>query len=92
MTVDCPDYDAGLININGGGNVEWWLDYIRAEIGRANDHWRDEMAAAIARDAGLRTALSFYANPEVYRPHPHGLAFDRRDISYVAIAALAVKP
>ena len=48
--------------------------------------------AALAREAGLREALSFYANPEVYRPHPHGIAFDRRDISHIAIAALAVKP
>jgi len=37
---DWPDYDAGLLNDWGGGNVAWWQDYIRAEIGRANDHWR----------------------------------------------------
>jgi hypothetical protein len=36
-----PDYDAGLLNDWGGGNVEWWQDYLRAEIGRANDYWRD---------------------------------------------------
>lgn len=34
------DYDPGLLNDWGGGNVEWWQDYLRAEIGRANDHWR----------------------------------------------------
>jgi hypothetical protein len=38
--MDLPDYDAGLLNDWGGGNVEWWQDYIRAEIGRTNDHWR----------------------------------------------------
>lgn len=37
----------------------------------------------------LREALTFYANPEVYRPHPHGSAFDNRDLSFVARAALA---
>ncbi len=34
-------------------------------------------------------ALTFYANPAVYAPHPHGPAFDRRDISYKAKNALA---
>jgi hypothetical protein len=37
---DLLDYDAGLLNDFGGGNVGWWQDYIRAEIGRANDYWR----------------------------------------------------
>lgn len=36
----------------------------------------------------LRKALAFYANPEIYKPHPHGPAFDRRDLSDVARAAL----
>ena len=35
-----PDYDAGLLNDWGGGNVEWWQDYLRAEIAKSNDHWR----------------------------------------------------
>jgi hypothetical protein len=35
------DYDAGLLNDYGGGDVEWWQDYLRAEIGRANDYWRE---------------------------------------------------
>ena len=34
------DYDAGLLNDFGGGNVNWWQDYLRAEIGRANEYWR----------------------------------------------------
>ncbi len=33
-------------------------------------------------------ALKFYADPNVYKPHPHGPAFDNRDISFVAINAL----
>ena len=39
-----PDYDAGLLSDYGGGNVAWWHDYLRAEIGRANDHWRTALA------------------------------------------------
>ena len=177
-----PDYDAGLLNDFGGGNTGWWLDYIRAEIGRANDHWRDHCdtqtdavslvqdctidlrgagyhcvdrdgdvcqgvygegdlalcegakvtaiglhilgPVAIAEKAAeierlqrallasqmaqaeaealeeqhgavverLREALKFYANPEIYKPHPHGIGFDNRDASFVAHSALAVKP
>jgi hypothetical protein len=45
----------------------------------------DKLKAHIKK---LEAALKFYANPDVYKPHPHGLAFDNRDISYVAIAAL----
>jgi len=33
------DYDCGLINDYGGGNVVWWQDYIRSVIGSANQHW-----------------------------------------------------
>ena len=38
---DVPDYDTGIINDYGGGNVDWWMDYIRAEIGRCNEYWRE---------------------------------------------------
>jgi hypothetical protein len=48
LKADCPsapcspsDYDAGLLNDFGGGDVGWWQDYLRAEIGRANDYWRE---------------------------------------------------
>ena len=40
-----PDYDSGVLNDFGGGYVEWWQDYLRAEIGRANDYWRAALAA-----------------------------------------------
>jgi hypothetical protein len=48
MTDTPDDYDAGLLNDFGGGNVDWWQDYLRAEIARANEHWRaqyDDQAA-----------------------------------------------
>lgn len=41
---DLPDYDAGLLNDFGGGDVSWWHDYLRAEIVRANDYWRDAVS------------------------------------------------
>lgn len=56
-------YDAGLLNDHGGGNVEWWQDYIRAQLGRAHDfyavqfHAREAAAKAdaerLAEDATI---------------------------------------
>jgi hypothetical protein len=40
-------YDAGLLNDFGGGNVEWWQDYLRAELERAHDHYDTEAADRI---------------------------------------------
>jgi hypothetical protein len=47
-----------------------------------------ERAALVEREQRLVAALEFYANPEVYKPHPHGPAFDDRDLSFVALRAL----
>ena len=33
------EYDCGNLNDYGGGNVSWWQDYIRAEVGRANEFY-----------------------------------------------------
>jgi len=40
--VELEEYDAGLLNDYGGGNVEWWQDYIRAELGRAYEHYQSQ--------------------------------------------------
>lgn len=48
LDADFADYDAGLLNDFGGGNVDWWWDYLRAEIGRANDFWRSQVDAALS--------------------------------------------
>ncbi len=42
--------------------------------------------------AAAEKALAWYANPEIYKPHPHGIGFEDRDKSYVAKAALEAKP
>jgi hypothetical protein len=54
MMEGLPDYDAGLLNDYGGGNVDWWWDYLRAEIGRANDHWRELVPALAAEVRALQ--------------------------------------
>lgn len=42
----------------------------------------------IAAAPDLLEALQFYANSEIYKPHPHGPAFDDRDLSFRARAAI----
>lgn len=57
---------------------------------QAVDYWNSRPGASSqAEIERLRAALEFYANPEIYKPHPDGPAFDRRDVSYVARAALS---
>lgn len=51
--------------------------------------WRTRALAAEAEVERLREKLRFYANPDVYKPHPSGPAFDDRDLSFFARAALA---
>lgn len=43
------EYDAGLLNDYGGGNVEWWQDYIRAELGRAYEHYQSQITTPLQR-------------------------------------------
>lgn len=54
-------YDAGLLNDYGGGDVGWWQDYLRAELGRAEDFYRGQHARIVtekdARIAELEKAL-----------------------------------
>jgi len=70
------------------------FDNARRELNSAHYHAGVRTAvqraeAAEAKLAKAREALEFYANPEIYKPHPHGLAFDRRDLSFSARAVLA---
>lgn len=37
------DYDSGILNDYGGGNTDWWMNYIRTEIDRCNEHWREAL-------------------------------------------------
>ena len=47
--VALEEYDAGLLNDFGGGNVYWWWDYIRAELGRAYEHYQSQMLSPPAQ-------------------------------------------
>jgi hypothetical protein len=37
------EYDAGLLSDYGGGNIEWWQDYIRSELSRAYDYYQSQL-------------------------------------------------
>jgi hypothetical protein len=50
---------------------------------------REERDAAERKLAMAREAMEFYADPNIYKPHPHGIAFDDRDVSFKAKNTLA---
>ena len=43
------EYDAGVLNDWGGGNVGWWHDYLRCELANANQHWIEQTEQLHAR-------------------------------------------
>lgn len=49
-------YDAGLLNDFGGGAIGWWQDYIRAELSRAEDFYREQYDRLTAQLAEAKTA------------------------------------
>lgn len=67
-TGELEPYDAGLLNDFGGGNVEWWQDYIRAELGNAHDFYQSQITTpqpAQATQAGVTDSMireAFLAN------------------------------
>ena len=59
--------------------------YVRADTVLAQQSAIDTLTARVAE---LEEALKFYANPEIYKPHPHGSAFDRGGLEFCARTAL----
>ena len=43
-TAALAPYDAGLLSDYGGGNVDWWQDYLRAQLGAAHDFYQAQVA------------------------------------------------
>lgn len=48
VPVELHPYDAGLLSDWGGGNVEWWQDYLRHELNRAHEFYNSQLAADLA--------------------------------------------
>lgn len=64
------------------------MEYMAAQMDAKIEGAQSENERLLNENARLREALKFYADPEIYKPHPHGPAFDRRDLSWHAKAAL----
>jgi hypothetical protein len=62
-----PDYDPGLLNDFGGGDVNWWENYIRYEVNAANDWWRSRIEAEATADCETRPAADLDAYLEAER-------------------------
>ena len=56
------EYNAGLLNDWGGGNIDWWHDYLRYEIGCANSHWIQQTEQLRATISRLREYAGHHAN------------------------------
>lgn len=69
-----------------GLHAGWTIGEIRG--GKTNEEVRAN-GQLVAAAPEMLAALQLYANPEIYKPHPHGPAFDRRDLSDVAKAVIA---
>lgn len=68
------EYNAGLLNDWGGGNVDWWHDYLRYEVANANSHWieqvenlRAERDAAELMSLALNAELAELRKPDCFR-------------------------
>ncbi len=57
---ELTDYDPGLLNDYGGGNVGWWQEYIRNCVNSCNEHWR----------AQIDTILTLFPSIEVEEECP----------------------
>jgi hypothetical protein len=41
--VALEEYDAGILGCAGGGDVSWWQDYIRSELGSAYEYYQSQI-------------------------------------------------
>lgn len=75
-------YDAGLLNDYGGGNVEWWQDYLRSEIERSNEFHGEIHSYNEDRVNDLEKALKpFLSGSEWGIVKASLVAFGRSDIA-----------
>lgn len=105
---DLPTYDAGVLADYGSGNVEWWQDYIRAELARAHnfyaEHFTDRLEALAQPVVGeQRDDVERYIRIAIWNAGMNGgmgqdlsQAFIRRAMAEPtmihALAALAASP
>ena len=86
------EYNSGLLNDFGGGNVQWWHDYLRAEIEACNEFHHEIEEQLEAEVKHLRDALS-HTRTVLTSNQPETLATwpGRRMTEAVAIIDKALK-
>jgi len=70
-------YDAGLLGDGGGGDVDWWQNYIRDELERAHEFYSDQVAGLTAPVTTMPEAtVSIVARTvrQTLRDYGHGTA------------------
>ena len=75
--VELEVYDAGILSCAGGGNVSWWLDYIRSELGSAYEYYKSQITTPPA--AQPATEESSAAAAPVQEPVGHLIMGPRQD-------------
>lgn len=50
-------YDAGLLSDYGGGNIEWWQDYIRSELARSDEYYQAEISRLQGENERLQNLI-----------------------------------
>jgi hypothetical protein len=91
-----PDrYDAGLLGDGGGGDVEWWQSYIRAELDRAHEFYAAQWPTLSPRPPvdveGLVEEWAYYNGPLPDYDHPLRCVFDSGVQYAVELLATALK-
>lgn len=56
-------YDAGLLGAGGGGNVQWWQDYLRHELERAHEFYQSQVES---QDSELNEANRLLGDSAFY--------------------------
>ncbi|NTG94216.1 hypothetical protein [Rhizobium rhizogenes] len=72
--------------------IQWVNDAGSGYTATASATLAEMTDCAQSAEAALEEArgvLEWYASPEIYQPHPHGPAFDRRDLSALAKSFLS---
>ena len=69
----CPRYGAGLLNDFGGGDVNWWQDYLRAELERAHDFYEAAWPAPTAPSGDVERAVMVCPQCEGEGGYPDGM-------------------
>lgn len=86
------EYDAGLLGDYGGGNVEWWQDYIRAELGRAHEYYQSQISAHPLRPEPATKLLPKKIDPILIKHSPNYVSGWNNCIDAIRDGAQAMKP